>query len=70
MPAAITIARHRPARPFGILSRVRTAMTLYRQRARLAALDDHLLRDVGLTRDEALAEATRPLWDVPSHWRG
>jgi uncharacterized protein YjiS (DUF1127 family) len=40
-----------------------------RQRARLATLDDRMLRDIGLTRAEAEAEATRPAWDVPSNWK-
>lgn len=40
-----------------------------RQRQQLARLDDALLRDIGLTRAEALGEAERPLWDVPQAWR-
>jgi uncharacterized protein YjiS (DUF1127 family) len=35
-----------------------------RQRAMLARLDDHLLRDVGLTRAEALREYEKPFWRV------
>lgn len=41
---------------------------LFRQRRRLARLDDAALRDLGLTREEALREARRPVWDVPDHW--
>ncbi len=41
-------------------------MGLYRQRRALAALDDDALRDLGISRDEALTEARRPLWDIPS----
>jgi uncharacterized protein YjiS (DUF1127 family) len=41
-----------------------------RYRQALGRLDPHLLRDIGLTCEQAQAEATRPLWDVPSHWRG
>ena len=33
-----------------------------RQRLALAALDDHLLRDIGVTREQALSEARRPAW--------
>jgi uncharacterized protein YjiS (DUF1127 family) len=40
-----------------------------RNRRRLAELPDHLLEDLGLTREEAAAEARRSLWDVPPHWR-
>lgn len=31
-------------------------------RRRLAELDDHLLRDIGLTRAEAAHAASRPFW--------
>ncbi|MGL4238190.1 DUF1127 domain-containing protein [Tabrizicola sp.] len=43
---------------------------LRRQRNRLAELEDHLLKDIGISREEALAEAARSDWDAPSHWRG
>jgi uncharacterized protein YjiS (DUF1127 family) len=33
-----------------------------RQRQALAQLDDRLLRDIGKTRQEAIAEATKPFW--------
>jgi uncharacterized protein YjiS (DUF1127 family) len=33
-----------------------------RQRQALADLDDHLLKDVGITRSAAIAEISRPLW--------
>jgi uncharacterized protein YjiS (DUF1127 family) len=33
-----------------------------RQRQALAELDDRLLRDIGKTRQEAIAEATKPFW--------
>jgi uncharacterized protein YjiS (DUF1127 family) len=44
------------------------SLSARRQLRRLAALDDHLLADVGITRDQAEAEAALPLWDVPRHW--
>lgn len=34
-----------------------------RQRVVLAGLEDHRLRDIGVTRAEALAEARRPFWE-------
>ncbi|HMQ95337.1 MAG TPA: DUF1127 domain-containing protein [Amaricoccus sp.] len=33
-----------------------------RQRHALAELDDHLLRDIGLTRHQARTEALKPFW--------
>lgn len=71
MPALArpSILSHSTARPVGVLRRVFAALSLHRQRRRLAQLDDHLLRDIGLTRAEAEAEAARAPWDVPSHWR-
>jgi uncharacterized protein YjiS (DUF1127 family) len=52
----------------GILDRlfdlVQSASILSRQRRALAAMDDYRLHDLGLTRAEAQAEATRPLWDT------
>ena len=42
---------------------------LARSRRALARLDDHLLRDIGLSRHEAETEAERPLWTAPPHWR-
>ena len=40
------------------------ALALYRQRRALARLDDHALDDIGVTREEADAEARRPFWDI------
>jgi uncharacterized protein YjiS (DUF1127 family) len=40
----------------------RAAAERRRQRRLLAMLDDHLLRDIGVTREQALAEARRPPW--------
>jgi uncharacterized protein YjiS (DUF1127 family) len=34
-------------------------------RRQLLELDTHLLRDIGLTRDQAIQEATRLPWDPP-----
>jgi uncharacterized protein YjiS (DUF1127 family) len=43
-------------------------MGLRRSRHRLGELDDHLLKDIGLSRTQAGREATRPSWDAPAHW--
>ncbi len=58
-----------PRRRPGLLRRLVQIFALRRQRARLLQLDEHLLRDIGITADEARAEAARPTWDVPAHWR-
>jgi uncharacterized protein YjiS (DUF1127 family) len=47
---------------------LRQALALRRQRAHLTRLDDHLLRDIGLTPDDAMHEGSRPFWDAPSPW--
>ena len=41
---------------------------LRRTRTHLAKLDDHMLKDIGLTRAQAETEAARKLWDAPAHW--
>ena len=51
-------------------SRLLALSALSRSRRSVARLDDHLLRDIGITRAEAMAEASRPAWDAPSHWMG
>jgi uncharacterized protein YjiS (DUF1127 family) len=61
-------ARSRP-QP-GFLRRLLHLAAVARARHDLARLDDRLLRDIGLTRDEADRELSRPVWDVPPHWRG
>lgn len=54
-----------PRRPrLGLFAR----LALRRSRARLGHLDDHLLRDIGLTPEQAQREADRSFWDAPAHW--
>ena len=58
-----------PAAPrLSLRARLVGALSLARQRRTLARLDPALLADIGLTRDEALAEASRPVWDAPEYW--
>ena len=47
---------------------LREMRALYRQRRHLAQLDDHILRDIGLTREEATSEALKPFWNMPQSW--
>lgn len=58
----------RPRRA-GFGARLTDALAVWRQRRALANLDDDRLADIGLSRTEAEAEASRPIWDVPAHWR-
>jgi uncharacterized protein YjiS (DUF1127 family) len=53
-----------------LLKLVHTALAAHRQRQFLARLDDRTLTDIGLTRDQALSEADRPMWDIPANWNG
>lgn len=39
-----------------------------RQRRALAHLEDHILNDIGVSREQARAEAARPFWDAPANW--
>lgn len=54
----------RSLRPLSLLR----LSALQRSRRVLAELDDTALRDVGITRAEAEAEARRFIWDAPDHW--
>jgi len=49
--------------------RLTDLIALSRQRQALGDLDDRTLEDLGITRDQAVREARRPLWDVPETWR-
>ncbi|MFN3662902.1 DUF1127 domain-containing protein [Yoonia sp.] len=58
-----------PATRPSLWRRVMQMIGLARQRRDLRDLDPHLLDDIGITRQDALREAEKPLWDVPRHWR-
>ncbi len=50
--------------PRALVTRLTHALAVRRERVYLARLDDALLRDIGLTRAQAMEEAGRPLWDL------
>ena len=45
--------------------RVMWALHVRRERRTLLSLDDHILKDIGLTRSEAQREGNRSLFDLP-----
>ncbi len=57
------------AKRASLLGVLTTMMATSRQRRDLVALDDHLLKDIGVTRAEALQEAAKSRWDAPQSWR-
>ena len=52
----------------GISGILFTMLAVRAQRRALAAMDDSRLADLGLSRADAMAEAARPIWDVPARW--
>jgi len=61
----------RPTRAGSLKSMTRTVLGAFfarKSRRALAELDDNLLRDIGLTREDAQSEAAKPIWNVPCHW--
>ena len=61
-PAGRLAERLRAALSWVILTLLRW-QELARQRRALGAMSDHVLKDLGLTRADALREAGRPFWD-------
>ncbi|WP_051340813.1 DUF1127 domain-containing protein [Azospirillum halopraeferens] len=57
---AIAAAVGRPA--LWVLERMLAANDRWRQRQALLRLDDHLLKDIGLTRADAEGEGGKPFW--------
>ena len=44
-----------------------TCLDVARQRRQLLALDDRALKDIGISRTDALREANGFFWDIPEH---
>lgn len=49
-------------------TRLAQSYEIWRQRQALKRLDTAALRDIGVTRSEADAEARRSIWDAPDTW--
>ena len=62
-------ALRRPASPGRILSHIWHAHRIWQERQSLTNMGPSLLDDIGINRAEAMAEAARPIWDVPQTWR-
>jgi uncharacterized protein YjiS (DUF1127 family) len=48
---------------FGLVTAITAWIERRRQLQALTELDDHLLKDVGLSREQARREAARPFWN-------
>ena len=69
MPARILPRLTAKQRSLGnFLRKLHLSLVHRRDRRRLALLDDHLLRDIGITRQAALRGAERKDWDAPDYW--
>lgn len=64
------IASHRLVRPVtcepaqrpGLLATVQLWLERHRQRQALLSLNDHMLKDIGVSRADAWQEAHKPFW--------
>lgn len=73
---AYDLTRHRPAPRFGwprLLLQLDAVLRRWQQladeRRQLAALDERLLKDIGVSRCDAIDEARRRCWDDPHRRR-
>jgi uncharacterized protein YjiS (DUF1127 family) len=53
-----------PSPRLSFWARIRAAWRRYRSRQRIADLDGHLLKDIGVSFAEAETEANKPFWQV------
>lgn len=53
-------------RPHQTQTRVDQAIDVAAERRALKNLDPRLLKDIGVTADDAAREAARPIWDLPA----
>ncbi len=44
-----------------------SCLDVARQRRQLLSLDERKLKDVGISRTDAIREANRQFWDIPEH---
>ena len=65
---AVTWTRALPAPGAAPAAPPVSTSALSRSRRRLVELDDHLLKDIGISRAQAWQEARRPSWNAPDFW--
>jgi uncharacterized protein YjiS (DUF1127 family) len=61
------VLRRRPRASVGWLDWLAAAMHAMEGRRRLAEMDDRMLKDIGVSRSDALEEAARAPWDLTPH---
>ncbi|MGG5812405.1 DUF1127 domain-containing protein [Falsiroseomonas sp. CW058] len=64
LPRSLPARRQAGAPAGGWLSFLAAALRAVSTRRQLAQMDARMLKDIGLTRSEALAEAGRAPWDI------
>ena len=52
----------------GFLARLVTLHAIRKERQTLSNLDPKLLKDIGITPEQAEKEAKRSIWDAPERW--
>jgi uncharacterized protein YjiS (DUF1127 family) len=62
--AAIGLARFLQSASARLVSGLLRRQELAQQRRRLVALDEHMLKDIGITRADASREGSRLFWDA------
>ncbi len=69
MTTCNTPARTFPKQRPSVFRLIKLALSAQGQRRDLRQLDSAALNDLGLSYEDAKAEANRPFWDVPATWR-
>lgn len=64
-PLKPTIAGNLRRRLFRFLQHFVTCLEVARQRRQLLTLNNRTLKDIGISRVDALREAERDFWDIP-----
>ena len=55
--------------PGWLARRIKLWVSVSRERRMLQNLDDHMLRDIGVSRADAVREGERAFWDLPHDLR-